>query len=746
MRSPRPLAAAVALLGCAAAPRPVTPPPPPERAQAAPAPDPLRVENGLVRADRVETLHGIAVSDPYRALEEDSPATRRWVAFQNARSESWLSAHARPDIETRLGQLLNIGNLRGASAAGPSVLYLAQEAGAQTARLMVSARGARGFSTPRELVDPTRYGERAVIDWYRASPRGRYVAFGVSQNGDERSVLRVMDIATGAVRAESIEHTKWCRLTWLPDESGFYYTRYPAPGEEGYDAAREDAYFSRLRFHALSAAPDGSADPVIFRPDERTERAYADVSDDGRSVLVHLFRGWSTSSLYLIPHDPRHAAFTPATATPVMTDENTISAGTVHRGALYVLTNAGAPKYRVVTLSLAQARRPPATPEARAARWRTLVAEGENPIDDMEVSGDWIALSRMENIVSRVRLHGLDGRPGPEVTLPGDGALGGVSVGADGTLAMSYSAFVTPPTILGARLPPRGSTAAVTPAVVASAQSDFDFASIELERASVPSRDGTPINVFYLHRRGLARDGNAPVLLNGYGGFNLSLLPRFNRDPLYWVERGGVYAVANLRGGSEFGEAWHRAGARENKHHVFEDFEAVIRWFSSSGISQPSRIAIYGGSNGGLLMGAMITRCPDAFRAAFSTVGLYDMARFHRFPPAEIWTSEYGDPEQPDALRWLHETSPYHQVRDGAALPAVWIETADHDTRVHWAHSTKFAARLQDANGGEQPVYFFMQRDVGHGAGARREDQLRQLVRRYTFVEDRLGVPAPTSP
>lgn len=746
MKALRRLAAALSYLGCSASPPPPRIPVAVESATPAPPPrDPLRDENALVRAELNETLHGLSVSDPYRALEEDSPGTRRWIEFQNARSEAWLATRPRAHIEGRLAQLLDIGNLRSASAGGSSVFYLAQEAGQQTAVLMVSGRGGDGFAPPRALLDPTRYGERAVIDWYRASPRGRFVAFGVSQNGDERSVLRVIEVATGAVREESIEHTKWCRLTWLPDESGFYYTRYPRAGDAHYDPAREDSYFNRLFFHRLGGAADGALDSVVFEPQGRTERAYADVSDDGRSVLIHLFKGWSTSSLYLIPHDPRRTAWTVSTATPVMTEEDTISAGTVHRGSLYVLTNAGAPRYKVISLALAQARRPPSTPEARASRWRTLVAEGEHPIDDMEVAGDWIALGRMENIVSRVRLHALDGRPGPELTLPGEGALGGLSAAGDGTIALSYSAFVTPPTILGARLPPRGATAAVRPTVVARAQSDFDFSSLELERASVPSRDGTPINVFFLHRRGLNRDGNAPVLLNGYGGFNLSLLPRFNRDPLYWVERGGVYAVANLRGGSEFGEAWHRAGARENKHHVFEDFEAVIRWFSSSGISRPERIAIYGGSNGGLLMGAMVTRCPDAFRAAFSTVGLYDMVRFHRFPPAEIWTSEYGDPEQPEALRWLYETSPYHHVRDGAPLPAVWIETADHDTRVHWAHSTKFAARLQEANGGSQPVYFFMQRDVGHGAGARRDDQLRQLVRRYAFVEDRLGIPAPTS-
>lgn len=735
-----------ALLGCAAGPArstaPALPAPaPPTPAASVPSADPLRAENDRVRAPLVETVHGVALSDPYRALEADSPETQRWIEFQNARSVRWLGERARPNIERRLAQLLDIGVLRNASAAGPHVLYLAQEGGRQTAALMVSTRGPRGYGPPRELLDPTRYGERAVIDWYRGSPRGRYVAFGVSQNGDERSTLRVLDTATGALLGEAIEHTKWCRLTWLPDESGFYYSRYPRPGDEDYDAAREDTYHNRLFFHRLGAGPDGAQDAAVFRPEGHTHRAWAEVSDDGRAVLVHVFKGWSTSVLYLIPHDPAHAAWTPTTATPVMTAENTLSSGGIHRGALLVLTNADAPRYRVLSLPLALARRPPADATAMAARWRVLVPEGEHPVDDMEVAGDWIALSRMENIVSRVRLHALDGRPGPELALPGDGALGGLSASGDGrAIAFSYSSFVTPPTVLAATVPRRGAAGPLRPAEIARARADFDFSAVELQRASVPSRDGTAINVFYMHRRGLPRDGNAPVLLNGYGGFNLSMQPRFNRDPLYWVERGGVYAVANLRGGSEFGEAWHRAGARENKERVFEDFEAAIRWFTTSGLSRPERIAIYGGSNGGLLMGAMITRCPDAFRAAFSTVGLYDMARFHRFPPAEIWTSEYGDPEQPDALRWLAAYSPYHHVPERAALPAVWIETADHDTRVHWAHSTKFAARLQDANTSDQPVMFFMQRDVGHGAGARRDDLLRQLVRRYTFVEDRLGL------
>jgi prolyl oligopeptidase len=241
----------------------------------------------------------------------------------------------------------------------------------------------------------------------------------------------------------------------------------------------------------------------------------------------------------------------------------------------------------------------------------------------------------------------------------------------------------------------------------------------------------------------MARDGSNPVLLTGYGGFNVSLLPGFARNALYWLEKGGVYAVANLRGGSERGEEWHRAGNLGNKERVFEDFEAVISWLSTSGVSRPERIGITGGSNGGLLMGAMITRIPDKFAAAASYVGLYDMLRYDRFPPAELWVTEYGSARaSAEQFRWLYGYSPYHRVQDGTRYPAVLIETADHDSRVFWGHSTKFAARLQEATRSDRPVWFFMERQVGHGAGTGLSDLVRRYDRAYGFLEDALGVGA----
>jgi prolyl oligopeptidase len=237
----------------------------------------------------------------------------------------------------------------------------------------------------------------------------------------------------------------------------------------------------------------------------------------------------------------------------------------------------------------------------------------------------------------------------------------------------------------------------------------------------------------------MQRTGDNPVLVTGYGGFDISLLPTFTRTALHFIERGGVYAVANLRGGGELGEAWHRAGMKEHKSRVFDDMEAVLRWFSDSGISNPRRIALTGGSNGGLLVGAMLTRAPDAFAAGAAYAGLYDMLRYHRFPPAAIWASEYGDPEQPEAARYLHAYSPYHRVVDGTHYPAALIEAADHDTRVHWGHSTKFAARLQQAQAGRRPIYFHMTRKQGHGRGTRLSDLVEKYARQAAFLEQAIG-------
>ena len=678
-----------------------------------------------------DTLHGVSVADPYRALETDSPLTREWIEHQTDRTQQRLDAWRDPAAAERLDALLSIGVIGSPVVAGERVFYTKREGDREQPALYLREDGALREAP---LVDPLTYGERAALDWFYPSPTGRYVAFGISNDGDERSTLRVLDVQEGALLDDVIDHTKWSAVTWLHSEDGFYYRRYPRGGEPDYDPEAEDTYHLRLFFHALGSDP--AADPLVYAPSEGTNFPSATVSDDDRWLVINDFRGWSQSDVLLFDRGRarrgrRSAPDADHALVDVVTGQDHLYVGFVHRGRLYVKHNDGAPRYRVDAVEPARA--------ADRAAWEIVIPEGAGAIEDVQPLRDRIAVHTIEQVASRVRLFHLDGRADGEIALPGRGELFGFDGDAEtGQLALGFSSFVHPPSLMTWNV--RGRALEEVDRV----QTDVDFDGITLSQAWVESEDGTRVNVYYAHRTDMPRDGSQRVLLNAYGGFNISLLPGFQRNALYWIARGGVYAVANLRGGGEFGEDWHRAGNLANKERVFEDMEAVVRWLGGeSGISRPARIAITGGSNGGLLMGAMITRAPETFAATVSSVGLYDMVRYHHFPPAELWVTEYGSADEAEQLGWLLGYSPYHRVRDGVDYPAILITTADHDTRVHWAHSTKFAAALQAAEEGADPdTFFYMVRHQGHGAGTRLSDTVERYVRMYTFVEHYLGEPS----
>ena len=686
-----------------------------------------------------DTLHGIEIADPYRALESESELTTEWIERQTERTREALAGWTRPGAAERIQQLLSIGTIGGTAIGGDVVVYSRRDPGREQPALFAQSLSRAGAPAgeARVLVDPQTYGERAALDWYELSPRGRYLAFGISSNGDERSTLRVVEVATGTVLPDTIAHAKWSEVAWLHSEDGFYYRRYPREGEPDYDAERPDSYHTRLFFHRLGTDP--AEDPLVYAPPNGTDFPSASVSDDDRWLVINNFRGWSQSDVYLLDRGAQRArrVIAPDEAhplRPVIEGEDHLTHGQVHGGTLYLTTNVDAPRNRVVAVEPARA--------ADRAAWRDVIPEGESAIEGWEIAGDRLVVLVIDDVRSRVRVHRLDGRPDGEIELPGRGQIGSLDADpATGRVVLGFSGFAHAPAVH------LWSARSRELAELAAVEVPVDLSQLEVTQERVPSRDGTLVNVHLLHRRGLARDGNSPVLLYAYGGFNVSILPAFQRAALYWVERGGVYAVANLRGGGEFGEEWHRAGNLANKERVFEDMEAVIRWLASSGISRPERIAITGGSNGGLLMGAMITRAPDAFAAATTYVGLYDMIRYHRFPPAELWISEYGSSEDPTQLGWLLGYSPYHRVQPGARLPAILVETADHDTRVHWAHSTKFAARLQEASGlADPPVWFYREQLVGHGAGTRLSDLVQRYVRQFGFVEHALGLDEAERP
>ena len=699
-----------------------TPDPEPE-----PAPEPaaepvteIDALNALAAEGAVtDELHGVSVVDTYRILEDDSEATDAWVDAQNAVTEEYFAANSVEGRRERLRELLSIGYYGGASRAGGRTFIEKREGEIDHAILYVIDGP---DAEPRELINPNTLGERVALDFFIPSPDGTYLAYGLSHNGDERSTTYVLDVATGENLSEEIPHTKWTALDWRHDETGFYYTRYPMEGEADYDPEAEDTYNRHLFYHELGT--DFADDPLVFRAPEPTDFVSGEISEDGETLLIGNFRGWSASDMYVL--DVTDEA---AEVTPLVTGDDSVWWGGFHEERLLIYTNSEAPLGRILAVAIEDA--------ADRDAWTEIVPEGDSKLDSFHPVGDLLVVPYVENVVSRLRIYGLDGSDRGDVELPLEiGSAGSLAVEPGSTiLTYQYTSFFFPPALFETDLL-TGETRQID-----AVEADIDTSEYTVTRERVSSADGTPINVFVVHRADMERDGNQPVILNGYGGFNVSLTPGFARNTIYWLEQGGVYAVANIRGGGEFGEEWHQDGMLGNKQNVFDDFTAVIRWLGGeSGISNPDRIAINGGSNGGLLMGAMLTQCPDAFRATITSVGLYDMVRYTLFPPAEIWISEYGDPEVAEDFAWLHAYSPYHNVEAGTAFPATLVLTADSDTRVSWQHSTKFTAALQDANSGNHQILFLMKRDQGHGAGTGLSDTVDEYVQRYTFIETELGV------
>jgi prolyl oligopeptidase len=701
-------------------------------------PEALLRLNEQARAGAViETVGGQRVADAYRSLERDDAQTQTWLRAQTERTEHELGQLREPRAEVRLAQLLSIGSLGELAIGGSRVFFMAREAPRERPALYMlddaAAESGSGLPEP-PLVDPEDYGQRAALDYMAPSHDGRYIAFGISENGDERATLRVYDVNRRDILNEKIDHAKWSAIEWLHDDSGFYYRRYPRQGEPDWDEHQPDSYHARLYVHQLGQ--DIASDALVFAGEQPVDFPAAAVDDADRYVVINNKHSWTASDVWLWD---RGQVKTARTATPaanvlaaVVKGEDRLSQGSALHGQLYLTTNLDAPMKRVIKVDLEHA--------TDRTQWHTVVPESSATIEDTLLTRDYIVVHRIEDVRSHLEVYTPTGEARGEVELPGRGSLHTLASSPDhNRIVFVWSSFLVEPTLFEYDL------AARKLKTLYQVHHDFRAEDYELLQAVVSSQDGTPVNVDYVQRRGTPKNGQNPVVLTGYGGFDQALLPAFSRSALYFLEQGGIYAQANLRGGGEYGEAWHRAGMLDQKQHVFEDFEAVVRWFSSSGISNPGRIAITGSSNGGLLIGGMITRAPATFAAAATYVGLYDMLRYPKFPPAALWTSEYGDPNDPRMAAYLLSYSPYHNVHEHTAYPAVLIETADHDTRVFWGHSAKFAAALQTANGGDKPIYFYLEHAVGHGRGTGISDLVRRYARQYAFLRRELNMPLVTS-
>ncbi len=662
-------------------------------------------------ADQVENINGFEVRDPYRWMEEEG-AAKDWIEKQNNYTDSYLINYEYDGLEERLSELFNIGFISGIKKAGGRYFYLKRDDEDQEQPVLQLLSG----DVERALIDLNTIDpeQKTSLDWYYPSLDGRLLAYGLSKDGSENSTLHIMEVNSGKKLKDEIPETRHSSLAWLPDKSGFFYTRYP----EG------DRYNRKAYFHKLSS--DWKDDLLIFG-DKRDPADWTNVtlSEDGKHLLVAEYHGWTDTDLYLYDMEKKELK------TLFIEIGAMFHNFKMRKGTIYALTNFNAPKWRLVAI-------PPKT-SSEPGDWRTVIPEGDWPVESFLMLKNRIVLNILEKVASKLLVYDLEGQSLGNVELPTFGMVDGLSGEPDSDgLVYTFNSFFYPSTMFTVDLSKPGINSKQLQKVKADINQD-DYIARQVE---YPSYDGTRVNMFIVHKKRLALDGLTPTLLYGYGGFQVSMTPHFSRRAMTWIERGGVFAVAGIRGGGEYGEDWHQAGMLDKKFQVFKDFEFAMRYLHKNNYTQPDKLIIEGGSNGGLLMGAMMTEVPHLFAGAISSVGLYDMVRYHKFPPGELWISEYGSADRETDTGYILGYSPYHQVMDGAKYPAFYGHTADTDTRVPWVHTAKFVARLQAASTSLSPILFHLDTRAGHGMGKSKSDVTKEYIAKMKFMFSIVGDPA----
>lgn len=669
----------------------------------------------------VDAYHGTEVPDPYRWLEDDNAATtKEWVKAQNTVTFGYLeSIPERAAISNRLTQLWNFERWSTPYRQG-SRYFVSRNNGLQNQSVVYSMTSLDGDL--QELLDPNRLSSDGTValSGTDISEDGSLMAYGLSRSGSDWQEWRVRNVATGKDLPDVVQWVKFSSASWTKDGRGFYYSRYDAP--KSGEALTGANYFHKLYYHRLGT-PQSSDVLVFHRPDKKEWNFGGTVTDDGRYLVITATEGTDPRNRVLYqdlsqPGSP---------VTELLMDFDADYTFIDNDGPLFWFrTDLQAPRARVIAIDITQPDR---------ANWREIIPESENTLTAVNVVGNRFFCHYLQDARSVVRVFALDGRHERDVDLPGIGSAGGFGgKRSDTETFYVFTSFTTPGTIY------RYDIASGSSQVWRAPKVDFDSAAFETRQVFFNSKDGTRVPMFVTHRKGLKLDGTNPTYLYGYGGFNISLTPSFSVAIAAWLEMGGVYAMPNLRGGGEYGEAWHKAGTKLQKQNVFDDFIAAAEWLVANRYTTPDRLAIGGGSNGGLLVGACMTQRPDLFAAALPAVGVMDMLRFHKFTIGWAWTSDYGSSENPEEFKALHAYSPYHNLRPGTRYPSTMVTTADHDDRVVPAHSFKFAARLQECHQGPNPVLIRIDVKAGHGAGKPTSKQIAEAADRWAFLVRELRV------
>jgi prolyl oligopeptidase len=673
----------------------------------------------------VDDYHGTKVADPYRWLEDvDAADTKAWVEAQNCAAFGFLEKiPERKEIEARLTKVWDYPKF-GVPYKEGGRYFFSKNDGLQNQSVLYTQRALADAATV--LLDPNTLSEDGTValSATAVSPDGKYLAYATSASGSDWQEFHVRDIATGKDLPDYLRWVKFSGASWTKDGKGFFYSRYDEPAGNALQSVNKN---QKLYYHVVGT--DQAADRLIFEQPEHPDRGVgAGVSEDGRYAVLVVWLGTDRRNriYYMDLGDP----MAPNLDAPVVKLLDDFDAGYNPIGndgtVMYVWTDLDAPRGRLITID---AQRP------ERANWRTIIPQGKDVLTGVSIINGMLVAEYLQDAHSALRLFAKDGTPRGEIALPAIGSVGGVSGKPDAPeMFFAFTSYLYPTTIY------RRDMASGTTDVFQSPTLDFDVSGYETKQVFYTSKDGTRVPMFITHKKGIPMDGSNPTYLYAYGGFNISLTPGFSPAMVPWLEMGGVYAVPNLRGGAEYGEEWHEAGMHEKKQNVFDDFIAAAEYLIAEKYTSTPKLAISGGSNGGLLVGAVMTQRPELFGAALPAVGVMDMLRFHKFTIGWAWVTEYGSADSVHQFPYLYKYSPYHNIKPGTSYPATLVTTADHDDRVVPGHSFKFGARLQAAQAGPAPVIIRIETKAGHGAGKPTSKIIEEQADKWAFLVEVLGM------
>lgn len=666
------------------------------------------------RTDHVDTYHGTAVPDPYRWLEEtESPETKAWIEAQNALTQRKLDElPMRHVLRQRLTQLWNYERFGVPFKEGGRTFFYKND-GLQNQSVLYTMRTLE--EAPQVLIDPNTLSEDGTVALgsISVSPDGKLIAYSISASGSDWREWKVRDVSTGKDLDDHLLWAKFSGASWTKDGLGFFYSRYDEPKGNN---LKEANYYQKLYYHRIGT-PQSEDTLVYERPDQKEWGFYGGVSDDGRYLILYVSQGTDPNNrLYYKDLADPGSPFVP------LLDKADASYGFIgNDGPLFwILTTQNAPRGRVVQIDIRK-------PELK--HWREVLPQTFDNLEEVTLLNQTLVATYLKDARNVVKVFGKDGRILRELAMAGIGSISGFyGKPADTETFYAFTSYTTPTTIY------RYDLTTGTSFPFRKPQVDVDPTRFVTTQVFFRSQDGTRIPMFLTHKKGLKLDGSNPTYLYGYGGFNVSLTPSFSVSNLVWLEQGGIYAVVNLRGGGEYGKKWHEAGTKLQKQNVFDDFVGAAEWLVKMKYTSPKKLAIGGGSNGGLLVGACMTQRPDLFKAAIPEVGVLDMLRYQHFTIGWAWASDYGTSEDPREFKALLGYSPLHNVKPGTRYPATMVMTADHDDRVFPAHSFKFGAALQHAQAGDAPVLIRIETRAGHGAGKPTSKLIEAAADRWAFL------------